>query len=464
MESLSINHGTISILQVPRGKVALVWQNNEPFFIDEPGIYEFNSADFKFVEFVDSSTRKIELGSNKAIQVYTGEVGIAYGNGQLKILCSGRHLIESSTHIFERFLSTKQRSIRLISHKNSAKSPKDRDANGEQRPVVSDGQEEDLLVCETKDLVRVGVRADVFYSIADPEKCILNLDTDELEDLVRETAVATLTNIIRSTALNQIAQSKNVSAASGPKEVLTVLTEKEESDDNEVQPAVSLFFDRAHDEFMSKLHEDFVTRYGVDIANIRMEAFKIMDTELAQQISQHVLTTAQTENELANLEGLNLIATQKERTQAEVQTINAEAESKSLKTRADAENKRKVDAARAEAESLKIAAMAKAQAEADIILTKAKAEAEAIRLKAVAESERATLLSATDLGQKESLLTIYADMVKESNAGVSKVVYLDPSVNRDSPFALGSLDGLNRELHSLSKMGIAAAEMDGGYS
>ena len=149
MESLSINHGTISILQVPRGKVALVWQNNEPFFIDEPGIYEFNSADFKFVEFVDSSTRKIELGSNKAIQVYTGEVGIAYGNGQLKILCSGRHLIESSTHIFERFLSTKQRSIRLISHKNSAKSPKDRDANGEQRPVVSDGQEEDLLVCES---------------------------------------------------------------------------------------------------------------------------------------------------------------------------------------------------------------------------------------------------------------------------------------------------------------------------
>ena len=35
----------------------------------------------------------------------------------------------------------------------------------------------DLLVCETKDLVKVGVRADVFYSIVDPEKCIQTLNT-----------------------------------------------------------------------------------------------------------------------------------------------------------------------------------------------------------------------------------------------------------------------------------------------
>ncbi len=39
-----------------------------------------------------------------------------------------------------------------------------------------------------------------------------HINTDELEDLVRETAIATLTNIIRSTALNEIAQSNSVSA------------------------------------------------------------------------------------------------------------------------------------------------------------------------------------------------------------------------------------------------------------
>ena len=35
----------------------------------------------------------------------------------------------------------------------------------------------DLTVCETKDLVKVGLRADVFYSIADPEKCINRIDS-----------------------------------------------------------------------------------------------------------------------------------------------------------------------------------------------------------------------------------------------------------------------------------------------
>merc|ERR1712013_536815 len=134
--------------------------------------------------------------------------------------------------------------------------------------------------------------------------------------------------------------------------------------------------------------------------------------------------------------------------------MGAIAEAKALKVSADAENKRKIDAARAEAESLKFTAMAKAQAEADAILLKAKAEAEAIRLKAVAEAERAKLLSETKLGQQQSMLELYADMVTNSNKGVEKVVYMDPSVNRDSPFALGGLDTLNRDLHALSKVGV----------
>lgn len=118
----------------------------------------------------------------------------------------------------------------------------------------------------------------MFYSISDPEKCIRTLDTDELEDLVRETAIATLTNIVRSTALNQIAQSKNVSASQGPEFLLpaeaTTASEGDaphNEDTGEMPQAVSIFFDRAHDEFMSKLHDDFISRYGVDIANIRME-------------------------------------------------------------------------------------------------------------------------------------------------------------------------------------------------
>jgi len=456
--NLCITHGTITIIQIPKGKVALAWNRNEPYFLDEPGLYEFNSNNFHLVSFADAEQRIIELGSKKIIQVYTGEVGITYNDGELKVLDNGRHVINSSTHVFERFLSTKQRSIRLITYGADHKISK-------RKAVLDD--DADLLVCETRDLVKVGVRADVFYSITDPTKCIQTLNTDELEDLVRETAVATLTNIIRSTALNQIAQSRNVSAATQPEiNVIGATTDSEanitESQHEQDQsPAVSFFFDRAHDEFMNKLQEDFLSRYGIDIANIRMESFKICDVELSTEISQNCLVTAHVENELANLEGQNAVVTQQERTKADCQHIKAEAEAEAQKISADAGNKRKIDAAMAEAESLKYKEMAKAQAAADAILLTAKAEAEAIRMKAEAEAERAKLLSETKLGEQQSILEVYADMVKASNKGVQKVIYMDPSVNRDSPFALGSLDTLNRDLHSLTRVGIATNGKNG---
>jgi uncharacterized membrane protein YqiK len=154
---------------------------------------------------------------------------------------------------------------------------------------------------------------------------------------------------------------------------------------------------------MTKLHdEDFMTRHGVNIANICMESFKIMDMELANKISQNCLTTAHVENQLLNLQGRqNLIATQKEQTAADYKKIKALAK-----------NKRSVDAAKAKVESSKFKLITKVQAEADAILLKAKAEAEAIRLK---------LLSQTTLGQHKCLFEIYADMIKSSNKGVSKI-------------------------------------------
>jgi regulator of protease activity HflC (stomatin/prohibitin superfamily) len=465
MESIIANpcivHGTLTILRVTRGQIALVWKDNEPTFIDIPGLYEFDSPDFTFAEFKDSEAPYIQLGSKKTILVQTGQVGVTYLEGQLKILPNGRHVIDLATHIFNHFLSTQQKSIRLATLNASEKLAlkpsasktsrgKEKDWKASEKPVHPDA---DLTICETKDLVKVGLRADVFYSIEDPEKCILKIDTDELEDLVRETAVATLTNIIRSTALNQIAQSKAVSA--GSESVLSVFQPPGTDGHPPASAPTAIFFERVHDEFLYKLHDDFMHRYGVDIANIRIESFKIMDEELSDQISKHALTTAQIENEMANLEGKALISTTEERTSAEVKIISAEAEAASMKTRTDAENKRKIDAAKALAEAHKISVQAKAEAEAAAILLKAKAEAEAISLKAHAEAQRAELLSKTTLGMQESLLAQYSQMVIESNRGVEKVVYLDPSVNRDSPFALGSLQNLNLDLHSLSQLGVA---------
>mmetsp|Transcript_14826 Transcript_14826/g.21046 ORF Transcript_14826/g.21046 Transcript_14826/m.21046 type:complete len:653 (+) Transcript_14826:67-2025(+) len=227
-KSHCIQHGTITILRVTKGKVALAWKDNDPVFITEPGLYEFDSADFSFDSFRDAEERLIQLGSRKIVQVQTGQVGVTYDDGVLKVLRNGSHEIHSATHIVHRFLSTQEKSIRLATLSGSEKMARSmsmkRSQDGKSAEAgsmtkskldISDlvtDKDADLTICETKDLVKVGIRADVFYSISDPEKCILKINTDELEDLVRETAIATLTNIIRSTALNEIAQSNSVSA------------------------------------------------------------------------------------------------------------------------------------------------------------------------------------------------------------------------------------------------------------
>jgi vacuolar-type H+-ATPase subunit E/Vma4 len=138
---------------------------------------------------------------------------------------------------------------------------------------------------------------------------------------------------------------------------------------------------------------------------------------------------------MAHLEGKSLISTTQERTAADVKNINAQADAEAHKIHSDAENQRKIEKTKTNAEALRIAAQSKAEMEAEVILTKAKATAEAIRLKAAAEAQRAEMLSNTTLGQQEALLAIYKDMV-QSNNGVEKIVYMDPSVNRDSPFAM----------------------------
>jgi len=106
------------------------------------------------------------------------------------------------------------------------------------------------LSCETKDFVEIGLKADVFYKIADAEKVLLVVGQDQVVALVRDTAVATLSSIIRSTALAEIAQNKEVNV---PAKTSTTV-------DPNAPPSKgsSFFFDKVHDEFIHKLHEGFM--------------------------------------------------------------------------------------------------------------------------------------------------------------------------------------------------------------
>lgn len=453
-----IQHGTITRVRIQKGEVGLAWLNNEPVLIQEPGTYEVDSASFRFERAIAVDNKNISLGSHKIVTVYAGQVGISYNGGKLQILPPGRHVIDAAEHTFDDFLSTQQRSMRLKSVSKNQR-----------------GSGEDLLLCETKDLVQIGIRADVFFRIADPERAITQVGRDGINELVSETSIATLTNIMRSTTLNEIAQNSLPSAVSEKAHAEEAVTAQALG-----QASAPMFFDKAHDMFLSKLHDDFMEKFGLEISNIRIEQFKIMDEALATSISRQAVTTAETESKLANLEGQTAIATQtKERDAklasidaeseanvrkltAEAKVAQAEAEVRAQQVQAESDAKRKRIQAEAEAESAKIraaATIASAEADAksvtiraDASISEAKAQAESIRLKAKAESERAQLLASTSLGEKLALLDIYGEVVKSSNQGVEKVVYVDPSTTQaGNPFGLLTLQSLNRDLSCLNE-------------
>eukprot|EP00443_Scrippsiella_acuminata_P001982 CAMPEP_0115366556 /NCGR_PEP_ID=MMETSP0270-20121206/104868_1 /TAXON_ID=71861 /ORGANISM="Scrippsiella trochoidea, Strain CCMP3099" /LENGTH=559 /DNA_ID=CAMNT_0002789335 /DNA_START=16 /DNA_END=1691 /DNA_ORIENTATION=+ len=298
-----IIHGTISRFRVQKGEVGLAWLDNVSPSIEEPGTYLVDSSSFKFVSLRDAADKTIMLGAKKILTVNAGEVAVTFKAGNLAVLPPGRHYIEAIDHTFDDFLSTQQLSIRLTP------------------PEDGRGKENELLTCETKDLVDIGIRADVFYRISDPEQAIMKVGREFIPELVKETSIATLNNIIRSTALGEIAQSSQPSAQSEAEHATKVQAAQAMGD-----ASAPLFFDKAHDQFLAKLHDDFKARYGLEITNIRIEQFKILDKALSQSIAGQAIKTAATQSELANLEGQTQIATQQQERDVRLQQLAAEAE------------------------------------------------------------------------------------------------------------------------------------------
>ena len=429
-----IEHGTLSRFRVPKGSVGLAWKDNNPFFIETSGTYEIDSPSFKYVKAETVNTKLIQLGSGKIVTVSSGEVGVSFKGGVLEVMPPGRHVIESAEHSFDSFMSTQQRALRL------------------KQEGLGGG---DLLVCETKDLVKIGIRADVFFRVADPEKAILQVGQDKIDLLMLETSIATLINILRSTPLSDIAQSSSAAAVSE--------VEHEETLEKAGKPSAPLFFDQTHDQFLSKLHDHFNEQYGIEVSNIRIEQFKIMDDQLATSISQQAVKTADTQTRLANLVAQTEIATQEQEREARMKQISAKSEADTRRVAAEAEVQQAEAKARAsrvraegEAEVQRIAAEGEATAikiRAQASVAEATAEADSIRVRADAEAERAKKLASTPLGEKLSLLDVYAEVVKSSNAGVSKVVYVDPTTTQAAnPLGLLTLQSLNSDLAELSKV------------
>jgi len=166
-------HGTITRFRVRNGEIGLAWEDNKPVFIETPGIFEVDSPTFAFIKCEPASEKQIQLGSRKRIVVYDGEVGISYVNGKLDILQPKAHIFDAAERVFVNFLSTRQQLTPLT---DAAPIPRaDNKSKEKAKEEKESGIHNGYLRCDTKDFVEIGIKAAVFYRIGDPEKALLTI-------------------------------------------------------------------------------------------------------------------------------------------------------------------------------------------------------------------------------------------------------------------------------------------------
>lgn len=370
-----IQHGTITRYRVHKGQIGLVWDNNVPKLIEKPGFYFNNQPNFCYVQSVSATNKEIILGAKKRIIVYDGEVGITYSDKGLQILDKGIHDIDNEQHKFVGFLSLKQIEIKL------------------------NHSEREHLHCETKDLVEVGIKADVFFEIIDPVKAINKIGyMDKISSSVRDNSIGTLQTIIRASDLKDAALSKKHTTTKKPQAVNDLFASDDEADSDEEE----MFLTKVHDEFIHDFNEAYQDEYGIKIINMRIENFKIMNQQLADKISEQATTTAKTQTDLANLESQNQIAISKREREATIERNVADTEAYKVTTANTAKNDTRILDAQTDAQRVTIGN----KAGNDARIVDAQTDAQAMQIRTDAKVAAQTQLNEVELQFLEGLVRI----------------------------------------------------------
>ncbi|MFI4919438.1 MAG: SPFH domain-containing protein [Legionellales bacterium] len=362
-----IAHGTQHFVRVPEGKIAKIWVGSAAILL-EKGFYQYNDPTFKLDVndgdlFYNATQRLITHGNIKRVIPHTGEVGISYDNGKLTILkpnSDGRpHLITSSTHEVSGFLETGIETWTYPSEKTKAELRKE-------NPKLSTEQVSHLRFT-TQDSLPVGVKLLVAFSVSEPEKALTKL-------LSREgilTHIENLATVDMGKAIQKCSSQEFLNfSQTQPGRVSAAAAEK---------PRQPMHY---QDEVKKALAED-LEEYGIQLIRLNVETPKILDEQIASQMAQSSIQSAQANATEATLEQRFRIAKRQAEQEAEQKRVAQEQTNETLITAAKAQ--------RDAAELKKQATIAEAEAEKQSIVLRAQAEAEAIRLKAEAQREAMTV-------------------------------------------------------------------------
>ncbi|MCD6040059.1 MAG: domain / Band 7 domain containing protein [Gammaproteobacteria bacterium] len=354
-----IELGSTKIINVPAGKYASINDTKTgeykllgagKHFIDSPDIRVIKNADYS-IRFINLDDELTELGTNKIVRIKPDKKGVVYRmheHDELKpeILNPGIYII-SPPDEYVTSLSSRQQVIKL---------PAVKSMSGDQLPLE--------------------VHADIFYKITDPNKTINELDPREVNTYIRETATATLGEIIRSSTYSRGEVGNSTHAASNIQATLdnvsqtptaATVEEKEQCQPPEGQNSFVL---NIHAQFVEKCNKT-LSNIGVRI-DIRINESKITDPKTAHKLTETALQISQSRAQAQYVQ-----------TQAMISMITAQNE----------------------AAMVKVAAQGKAEA----LLVAAEAEKQAAIKKAQGEKEAADLLAQNELATALKKLGLFAE-------------------------------------------------------
>lgn len=369
-----IEHGTMTIVRVEIGQLGygINTESGDPVILS-PGKHFIDSDTFRFKEFIDITKSSNKIGKLLLIRVETGNVGIVYRNGQLDILYPGKLHLVSPPDRYDGLVSTQQRSLDL---------PKS--------------------IHESSDYVELSITASLFYRVKDPKKALENIQDIELQ--VKETAIATLAGIIRSTSLTEIAQNT------------TPVYKKTIEQPNKFGLKAPPFYQKVHDMFLQELHDYVLEDWGIEINNIRIESLKINDTRLAKDIAQNAITVSQMDVKYNMLQKQSEITETEARMKANANKIDAEGNAKVLleKTRAE------IDSNNLRADGEAKVLERKTQAEIESLIKIADAKKQAKILEGEGEKSYIDNISSNKYGPLLAQMNLQKDAVK----GIQQIAYL----------------------------------------
>jgi len=236
-------------------------------------------------------------------------------------------IIDSPTHSFDGFLSVSLQTFLFPSEATKQQTVHD-------NPKAS-ADDRNLKVFQTRDSLRVGVILVVAFKIADPEKAITKLGKDGILPHIENIAFADMGKAIQANTAQEVLFTSQ--AAINTKEVLTTPA-KATTIQDEVRRCL------AHD----------LEDYGIELVRMNIETLKVLDEEIAKQLSRQSVTSADFTTRQAMLVKEYDIKTTQARLDAETKNILVQQHNQAVL----AEAQTQLDKARREAEAKIIAAEA----------------------------------------------------------------------------------------------------------